>query len=87
VRGDLIKVCKHLKRGCKEDGSRLFPVVPSDRTRGCGHKLKPKKVPLNIRRYFLAARVTKQWHRLPSEVAGCPSLKIFKKHLDMFLGN
>ena len=28
--GVLINVEKYLKRGCKEDGARLFLVVPSD---------------------------------------------------------
>lgn len=30
--GDLVSVWKCLKEGCKEAGSRLCPVVPSDRT-------------------------------------------------------
>ena len=29
---------KYLKGGCKKDGARRFPVVPSDRTKGNGHK-------------------------------------------------
>ena len=32
-RGQPVKVCKCLKRGCKEDRARLLSVVPSDSTR------------------------------------------------------
>ena len=59
---------KYLKGGCKEDGTRLFSVVLSDKTRGNGHKLKYMKFHLNIRKYFFTVRVAEKWNRFPREV-------------------
>jgi len=85
LRGDLSKAHKNLQDGCQEDGARLFSVVPSDRTRGNGHKLKHRKFHLNIREKFFTLRVME--HRLPREVVDSPSLEIFKTCLDMVLCN
>jgi len=46
--GNLIDVYKCLKGGCKGDRARLSSVVPSDRTRGNGHKVKHGRFLLNV---------------------------------------
>ena len=85
LRGDLINAYKYLQGGCQEDGARLFPVEPSDRTRGKGHKLKQRKLQLKMRKNFFPLRVTEPWPRLPREAVESPSLEIFQPRLDEVL--
>jgi len=60
-------------------------VVPSDRTRGNGHKRKQRKFQLNTRKNFFPLRVTEPWPRLPREVVESPCLEIFQTHPDAVL--
>jgi len=87
LRGDLINAYKYLKGGCQEDGARLFPVEPSNRTRGNGHKLKHRKFQLITRKNFFTLRVTEHCNRLPGGAVDSPSLEIFKTLLDEVLRN
>ena len=83
--GDLRNAYKYLQGGGQEHRARLFSVVPSDRTRGNGHKLKPRKLHLNPRKNFFPLRVTEPWPRLPRGAVESPSLEIFKTRLDAVL--
>ncbi|GAB0178647.1 hypothetical protein GRJ2_000330000 [Grus japonensis] len=86
LRGDLIHAYKYLKNRCLDDGPRLL-MVPSDRTRGNGHKLEHRKFHLNVTKNFFTVRVTEPWNRLPREAVESPSLERFKTRLDVILCN
>jgi len=85
-RGDFINVYKHLKGGCKEDGTILFSVVSSDRTRGSGHKLKHRRVHLRIGKHFFTVRMTEHCHGFPREFVESSPLELYRSCPDMILG-
>ena len=85
LRGDLIHAYKYVKSGCQEEGTRLFSLVPSNRARGNGRKLKHSKFQLNMRNNIFTLRVTEPWNRLPRGVMESPSLQICKTCLDAVL--
>ena len=76
---------KYREGGCEEGRARLFCVVPCDRTRGIGHKVKCRRLSLNTREQCLTVRMREHCHRMPREVVESPSLEAFKGHLDMVL--
>ena len=85
--GDLVVAFQSLKEAYKRKGDRLFTWSGSGRTRGSGFKLEEGEFRLDVRKQFVTQRVVRQWHRLPREAVGAPSLEAFKSRLYGALGS
>lgn len=70
-----IRVYEYLKGGYKEDGGRISSVIPSDRTRGKGHRL------IHRRTAGITVKVTVHCHGLPKEFLDFVTWNMFKRHL------
>ena len=62
-------------------------MLCDDGRRGNGLKLHQERFGLDIGRSFFPGGAVGHWTRLPRAVVQSPSLEVFKKHVNMALGD
>lgn len=67
---NLSGVYKYLKGGCKENGARLFFVVPCVRIGGNSYKLTSRMFPVTMRKHLFSLRVTEPWGHVAQTSCG-----------------
>lgn len=83
---NVFHVYEYLKGGFKEEADELFPVVPSNRTRDNGLKLKLRSSSQESGNNF-TVRMREYWHSLAREVTESLPLEVFESHLETVLGH
>ena len=78
--GGFLPMCISLMKGNEEERTKLFSVVPSNRTRWKGQKLKHMKFqPSTI--FFFFFKCDSEYDSFPREVMKSPSMKMLKGKL------
>ncbi len=71
LRGKLIECFKVLNGFTNVDGTKLFVVDDSSRTRSNGANLTCKQVNSDCAKYFFTNGVVRDWNKLPPSVVQC----------------